>query len=1857
MFKFIGRNAAFSASIKINRTIRIGRVLSGTVFAALLLATLIPYADNTPETNAANGISNPATSTITVDVERSAANLGIMPGTFNATTDDEAVVFSVTTDNFSGYVVTSEVADNGILANTDGDASHILSTISTDMTSTAFNNPTNNNKWGIKPSKYYDLANSQAVANTDNNALFFPTDATLYIDKTSAANSNANSYTVGLGARVDTLAQSGLYSGTMNVYVVGNPMSHTITYNKNTTSSVTNMPQADVIYGTLEYATLSSVSPSRSGYTFLGWCAMQPGNRYGVDYCGGTVYQPGDEFGLDYTSNANDTLYAMWQSGAKTYIQDVTPETCPIVPTVVFDYRDEAAYVIMKMLDGNCWMLENLRLGDSENAITLTPEYTNIESDYILPASTSENFGSYTTGQINTDSKNKTAYSGEIGEGKTGVYYNYCAASAGTYCTSESNVTMDVTSDICPKGWHLPTGAYDGEYRSLYTQYDNDILFADGFRAPYSGYYIQSGVGELGNQGAFWASTTVDGDTFALLMQRSSNIPIDGLAMRLVGASIRCIKEIPKRYMQDVAEWKDDLGINESTLATDRRDNKVYWVTKLETDPSIPDDRADCTGTGSERVCTQLWMTQNLDLDLDSTKTYTHADTDLGWTDNDENVVWVPESTLTDQNTYTNSNTRDQSYTGSGRYYYTSGTTRDDTSLTLAGCIARGHTEYDCRHYQIGNFYNYYAATALGATSGGSQVPVSNNSYTVAPNSVCPAGWKLPTGYAEDGTNSDLDYLLYHNGITSTYGTQGTGNEYTENGFNNMRVEPLWVVRAGAIAAAGVYNHYRNVYYWSNTIINNSRAQLGVVGSPSGITFGSSANRYSGYAVRCVAREENPHIYIQDVTTDTCPTIPTIVYDKRDEEAYTIRKLDDGNCWLLDNLHLDLSTTRNLTTTDTNITADWTAPADIATWANSYDIPKMNADYKDTTGTGGYTSGKYGAYYNYCAATAGTYCYEEGAGNGNATQDICPKGWRMPTGGASGEYQALYVAYNSDYSSFVKALRTPLSGYYWYYNNSYAKGQGEYGEFWSSTDIIVDDYDFKYYLDLLQTNVYFEDVEDHGVGASVRCIAKNGTEPEPEKTYIQDVTIDTCPTEPTVVYDNRDEEAYTIQKLEDGNCWLLDNLRLDLTDADVQTNLTADTTNASNATLAYLKNGGGTTSDQYAVSSVSIWDDEYDSKYASPLINTDSKNTIANGEYGGYQGKIGIYYNFCAASAGSYCYGDDEEEDDDEIRAGTTTGNATEDICPKGWHMPSGGPSSRYQALSVAYNRDDASITNALHLPNSGSYGGYGYGNYFWSSSRSSNYQMYGLYFGQDMLTGVSEQGSIEAEEPTLHREYGYSIRCVANGDEDPEPIAYLQDITASTCPSVPTKAIDSRDGEIYVVQKKADGNCWMLDNLRLGSTTTTTTLTSENTNIAPNSTYTLPVSDMDFESYTDAHIYAGDKNKEMAYYSYDNIYGKVGTYYNYCAATAGTYCLEDDYNTPDGSDPIYDICPAGWRLPTGGDVGEYWKLFRDEAVYGVEYSSLETALHPYHTGTVRDYEGGIDRQDEYSAYWSSTIYRPSPQYEIGAGTAHALILFGDAYYADAENRNDGLTIRCIAPAEKTYIQDVTTATCPTTPTIVYDRRDDEPYYIQKLNDGKCWLLENLRLESTALKTTLTSENTNIAPNTTFTLPAPITENFGSYTTPQYYLDDYSTKYNDLEYVGNDYNSTHDGIGLEGIHYNYCAATAGTYCSDSSSGSGNAEYDICPAGWRLPTGGENGEYKNLYSLIDEESTFGDTLRIVLPGSFYGDSFSNFHNRAYFWTSTGYEAGNVRTVTLQNSNVYPADYHNRDYGFNIRCVAK
>ena len=295
------------------------------------------------------------------------------------------------------------------------------------------------------------------------------------------------------------------------------------------------------------------------------------------------------------------------------------------------------------------------------------------------------------------------------------------------------------------------------------------------------------------------------------------------------------------------------------------------------------------------------------------------------------------------------------------------------------------------------------------------------------------------------------------------------------------------------------------------------------------------------------------------------------------------------------------------------------------------------------------------------------------------------------------------------------------------------------------------------------------------------------SKPQSGGYYIQqDLNKEICQTvaisQNGTVKDSRDGTIYTIGRIKDGNCWMLDNMALDLTNPTTLANVTSENTNASFLSLSYLKYGGGTASNRYAITGVSEWstNSTYSSSgsYSDPLIATsgncidtthcannpesgkwtkDSLPPDQNGEhtyYGNGSGKIGIYYNYCAASAGSYCYGDGTSY-------GNPYGNATEDICPANWRMPSAITEqqkliNRYGATTPATSTD--SLQYDLSTPLSGVFPTD-------SSAKTSNQGRIGFFwsstFFANMNMGYLSVKPDEVNTYGYYRNDGLSLRCL----------------------------------------------------------------------------------------------------------------------------------------------------------------------------------------------------------------------------------------------------------------------------------------------------------------------------------------------------------------------------------------------------------------------------------------------------------------------------------------------------------------
>ncbi len=186
---------------------------------------------------------------------------------------------------------------------------------------------------------------------------------------------------------------------------------------------------------------------------------------------------------------------------------------------------------------------------------------------------------------------------------------------------------------------------------------------------------------------------------------------------------------------------------------------------------------------------------------------------------------------------------------------------------------------------------------------------------------------------------------------------------------------------------------------------------------------------------------------MQQMTASICSAAPyhetAQLTDTRDNKKYWVTKMLDGNCWMSQNLDLDLSSS-NIKASDSDVSSDWTGGRmatsisqsglnsqtgtyawDLGTYvsiaptvsescsSNSAGLsdchnqfievgsrtPSTNPNFYKTYGAT-YTSTEYdahylvGNHYQWNAATAGTGAST--ATNADAAGSVCPKNWKLP---------------------------------------------------------------------------------------------------------------------------------------------------------------------------------------------------------------------------------------------------------------------------------------------------------------------------------------------------------------------------------------------------------------------------------------------------------------------------------------------------------------------------------------------------------------------------------------------------------------------------------------------------------------------------------------------------------------------------------------------------------------------------------------------------------------------------------------------------------------------------------------------
>ena len=291
-------------------------------------------------------------------------------------------------------------------------------------------------------------------------------------------------------------------------------------------------------------------------------------------------------------------------------------------------------------------------------------------------------------------------------------------------------------------------------------------------------------------------------------------------------------------------------------------------------------------------------------------------------------------------------------------------------------------------------------------------------------------------------------------------------------------------------------------------------------------------------------------------------------------------------------------------------------------------------------------------------------------------------------------------------------------------------------------------------------------------------------------TFMQEMTSEICTAstenETKQLVDTRDGKSYWVTKLADNNCWMTQNLDLDLNastlpltseDSDVSSNWAPNVYTEPEGTITNNSDPEGTYSwdlgmyvksdpdgySNYCGQVANLADSSCSSagwtdvSSMTPMSDRASNTAISGSQYNAHY-LVGNLYQWNAATAGTGGADVVGEED------------ATDSICPKGWHLPTSNNQNNGSFYYLLNQYGLASTTSAgsyditqspLYFAPygdvvSGSLWDAGANGYYWSSTAGSSTSGAYLFFFSHGYVGPSDN---------LGRYGGFSVRCLADGN------------------------------------------------------------------------------------------------------------------------------------------------------------------------------------------------------------------------------------------------------------------------------------------------------------------------------------------------------------------------------------------------------------------------------------------------------------------------------------------------------------
>ena len=1663
--------------------------------------------------------------------------------------------------------------------------------------------------------------------------------------------------------------------------------------------------------------TLVSPNFSRAGYGFVGWSLDDDASSKLTSGQAVTIYGPNQTIAIndDFYANADQeyqiTLYAVWLPADSNYtMQSFSGAQCDNMEfgelIALRDIRDNNVYTVSKLEDGNCWMTENLRLDPSTT--TFSSSNTNSPTaEFIADAPNSASSNTLCNDDedtcIDTIRFNANALNRNLTPSYSHNSVNYSWYSYGVmynwYTATAGNGTYDIDStdaagDICPANWRLPTGGEDGEFENLNDLANDGSLATDAGLMKFPDNFIYSGdfnyniPGGRNNYGRFWSATPNGNLNAYRLGTVASGATPTGSYNKWDAFAVRCIYPgvfpVQLEYILDYDADSYSVTIPEDETANSRNSSYEFTIS-TETIPSLngytflgysdtsgsttPDyvyNAVSGTFTPStitinssgqsttktiyavfeEDICSAGYICYfdngadggvgtmaNQSAVSNSTVTLippNYSKTGYGfagWTTEDGNTVYGPNATIS---------TGDLSSEGLklyAKWIQSSGNLQGWTgcnSMVQNDVIALTDTR-DNQTYAVAKLGDEkcWIVENLRLDPGTATITAQNTNNPVA-------------GFVEASNDSDTHSL---NTLCNVRGTDCLDQiQYNANNLNRTLTQSY----TNDDALSGWYSY--GVYYnWYTATAGNG-------------TFSTT--------------EQSGPNHDGVLSGDICPADWHLPTGGSGGEYNALNAVINNNSSSSDVV--------------------WRAYPNNFVWSGDYNNNKRNSSYSNGRIWTATTKNNDNAYrlgyaVGVLQASANTYekwdgfavrCVFNGATTYNNVTVSIPQNVSKVTF-SSIIYGTTTATRTNNIVSLAKGATYTItasiaSGYKL---NTWTRGtNGALGNSAQNPTTFVITGDTTLALSVTQDTSYT------GLEPPVSC-----NTPVPNITYMQEINTSNYTTvldslvdeQPYYLRDSRDDEPYCVSKLADGRLWMLDNLRLDLGDSDTLDNVTASNTNATAEQLNYLKNGGGTASDQYPTAPLNnvAWTSSGQDYYSVPMsvssgtcmysgscVNENNSQWTKDSTvpvYGNGSGKVGVLYNYCAVSAGTYCYGN-----------GTSKTNIPEtdlkpdslydidgDICPANWRLPTGTMPGDLYSLYNYYSYRDASSPNSLQYKTSIPFvGNFVSGKFhsdptyqggIWTATRGNSSNPQEFIIKQDTITMSN----------SLTHNYGIAARCIL---ETP----------------VHTVTVNFAGSGVSSVT---------ISHSAYGSQTVTTsgdTVTLKH-GISYTVTTTMSGAGYRFVEYTTS------SNGTMEFNTYNPAtYAVTGD--STLTATGeelSTYITAVNLDSHTNSVTLASSDHGTTTITNNGNNGDGTHTENVTIYSGITYTLTADIEIGYLFDTWSTTGGGAvasttDNPTTFEANDASTLSIAS--HIIPIPTACNTPVPNITYMQDITSGNYNTVLNSLVPEQTYYLKDA---------------RDGEPYCVSKLADGGLWMLDNLRLDlgDSRILNNITDLNTNSSETALNYMKNGGASQSDKYATLRVNYRDWSKSYahnymsgamsisagpcfgadcvgnSDFENWTKDSTATSygGGTGKIGIFYNYCAASGGTYCpgKDESVGSSPAQDpkpdtlydidgDICPAGWHLPTGNSGGEYSDLINAYNgtydatDPSSVQHNLSTPLTGRFVGGSHSsenNYHGtRGYFWTSTHSSASEMRAFWVNSSSANLSDSVNRGYGLPVRC---